>query len=426
MHPALYKIINRILGRQPLCENNKRLSGNNILNILIITPYAPYPVYTGGASRIFEKIKFFGARHNLTVASLYNTIEQKKGLIKTLTPHTVELIMVEKKKPYLSIQEKIPDKILQLTIKQMYKTLKKYAGSFDVIMFEHIYTACYRKIFKRGIKILEEHNIESIIEYQNMELKKTGLSNESNTDEIKTFADQISLLEEFEINNWPLFDLRTTVSEVDKISMQNRCNGDILVIENGVDIDFFSPVEYADTPNILFMGHLGYSPNINSIIYFINEIFPHVLNLDPTLKLIIAGSNPTEEILVYKKHKSIRLIIDPQNMNEVAKNCFITIVPTLVGGGTRIKILQSMAMGLPVVSTKLGCEGLRVIHDEHLIITDEPERFAASIIAIKNDKKLRNKLRINGRLLVKNYYNIKKIYSNYESLLLKSVNYYES
>jgi glycosyltransferase involved in cell wall biosynthesis len=105
-------------------------------------------------------------------------------------------------------------------------------------------------------------------------------------------------------------------------------------------------------------------------------------------------------------------------MSEIAKECTISIVPLRLGGGTRLKILHSMAMGLPVVSTSLGCEGLEVIDGIHLLIRDEPEEFARAILQLYNDASLRNELRKNGRNLVEKKYDWQSIFAEYEREIL--------
>lgn len=415
MNAAVNKITSLLFSKNHIHGKNKKSSDKKSLKILIITPYAPYPVYTGGASRIYEKIKYFGARHHLTVASLYNTNEQKKGLIKILSPHTVKLILVERKKPYLIMREKIPDNILKVTTKKMYKTLKKYAYSFDIIMFEHIYTACYRDIFKSGLKILEEHNIESNILYQSDKV----FVNDSHKYKYDN-KEKADLLYAFETKNWPLFDLRTTVSNEDKKLMQSRCDGEIYTIANGVNFDNIEPVECNNisSSKILFMGHLSYWPNIQGIKYYLNEIHPLIIRQDDKIKLCIAGRNPDEEIIELTNRNNIECIADPLDMYNIAKNCILTIVPLLSGGGTRIKIIHSMAMGLPVVTTSLGSQGLGVENRKHILINDDPASFANSILEVINDPELRRKLIDNGLAYVRDNHDYSKIFENYENLLL--------
>jgi glycosyltransferase involved in cell wall biosynthesis len=113
------------------------------------------------------------------------------------------------------------------------------------------------------------------------------------------------------------------------------------------------------------------------------------------------------------------VIADPDDMSEVAKACSITVVPLRVGSGTRIKIIHSMAMGLPVVSTSLGCEGLKVEDGKHLLVRDRPEAFAEAVLQLLQDIALRQSLRHTGRQLVEQEYDWQSIYAQAEQGMVK-------
>ncbi|NJK53070.1 MAG: glycosyltransferase family 4 protein [Leptolyngbyaceae cyanobacterium SU_3_3] len=119
---------------------------------------------------------------------------------------------------------------------------------------------------------------------------------------------------------------------------------------------------------------------------------PIVWQQDPTISFCIAGATPPEAILDLTQDSRIQVVANPDNMSNVAKNCTLTIVPLRIGGGTRIKILHSMAMGLPVVSTSLGCEGLAIVDNVHLLIRDQPEAFATAILQLLSDQDLQKKV----------------------------------
>lgn len=229
---------------------------------------------------------------------------------------------------------------------------------------------------------------------------------------------QAKLLERYENDNWPLFDLRTTVSKFDHDLMKIRCSKEILIVENGVNTKDIVPIEYQSDGKVLFMGHLSYFPNVQGVMYFLRDILPVLLDHDPDLLFCIAGRDASAKVLTLSGSKNVEFITDPEDMSPVARQCSVSVVPLFMGSGTRVKILYSMALGLPVVSTSQGCEGLSVIDGEHLLIRDEPESFAKAVIELREDRQLNEKLRKNGRLLVEQKYDWEKIFSNYENQLL--------
>lgn len=379
------------------------------LNILIVAPYSVYPVYTGGKGRIYQKIKYFGQHHDLVVVCYFDSSRNKPLIKKYLASYCRKIKLVKRQEPFLADRRDIPGKVYEKTTLNMQRTLNSLGKRFDIVMFEHIYLAEYRSMFENTFTVLEEHNIESSILRQ---LVETG---PADINEAKLEAQK---MQDYETANWPGFNLVSVVSERDRDEIRQRCACELIVVENGVDTESIRPVAYNNSDRILYMGHLAYRPNIEAVKYLVEHIMPVILKVLPDTTLCIAGTNPSEEILALQDLEYIDIVADPPDMGEVASRCLVVVVPLIIGGGTRIKILEAMAMGIPVVSTSLGCQGLAVQNREHLVICDEPDKFANAILEIKSDKQFRNKLRRNGRYLVKTRYDWKKIYRKYENTLL--------
>ena len=210
------------------------------------------------------------------------------------------------------------------------------------------------------------------------------------------------------------------VSQEDRQELDHYCStGKTLVVKNGIDTKTILPVDNSNSDKILFMGTMTYFPNIDAVLYFVQEILPH-LKKQQHFTFCIAGREPPADIQALAKSDTvIEVIADPQDMSQVAQQCQMSIVPLRLGGGTRIKILHSMAMGLPVVSTSLGAEGLEVIDGKHLLIRDHPQEFAQAILAINNNSELREQLSINGRELVEAKYDWENIFAEYEQQILQ-------
>ncbi|MEM7761040.1 MAG: glycosyltransferase, partial [Cyanobacteria bacterium P01_A01_bin.40] len=142
----------------------------------------------------------------------------------------------------------------------------------------------------------------------------------------------------------------------------------------------------------------------------------------PQIPLCIAGRQPPQIIRdLAKSNAQIEVIADPIDMSLVAAECSLSVVPLRSGSGTRIKILHSMAMGLPVVSTSIGCEGLEVSDRTHLLIKDTPQDFAQGVIELIGDQKLWQQLQAKGRQLVEENYDWSAIFAEYEATLSMSI-----
>lgn len=231
-------------------------------------------------------------------------------------------------------------------------------------------------------------------------------------------------MRKYENETWPKFPLRITVSQQDKAELDSRCpTGRTTVIENGIDtheIRLIPEDRWLDISprKILFMGALDFYPNIDSLFYLKERILPILWRTDATITVVLAGRNPSDAILDFAADPRIDVIANPQDMDEVAKDCYLTVVPMRIGSGTRIKILHSMALGLPVIATTLGCEGLNVVNGRNIFIRDTPEQFAEAVLKLVTDSRLAMGLRTEGRKLVEEQYDWSLIFERLEDEML--------
>jgi glycosyltransferase involved in cell wall biosynthesis len=203
------------------------------------------------------------------------------------------------------------------------------------------------------------------------------------------------------------------------MEIDRRCKaGRTIVVENGVNTRTITPVNTTGSKTILFMGTLDYFPNRDAAVYCARTIMPLVWDLDPSIELCIAGRNPNEALMELGSDSRISVLANPPDMRDVASHCALTVVPLRVGGGTRLKILDSLALGLPVVSTSVGCEGLEVTDGEEVLIRDEPARIAEAIVNLVSDSRLWETLRLRGRRLVELRYDWQTIFGGLESELV--------
>jgi glycosyltransferase involved in cell wall biosynthesis len=195
------------------------------------------------------------------------------------------------------------------------------------------------------------------------------------------------------------------VSEGDKhlmISRNPRLQID--VVPNGIDTQLFQPIPYQNNSQVLlFIGNMDYRPNIDAISYFCKQILPLIKNEAPLVEVCIAGLNPAPEVLGLAG-EGIRVTGTVEDLHPYYAQSAVCIVPLRAGGGTRLKILEAMALGRPVVSTSIGCEGLDVQDGEHLFIADTPGDFANRVLYLLNESAVRESIIRNGRELVEQRY----------------------
>jgi glycosyltransferase involved in cell wall biosynthesis len=384
--------------------------------ILMIFPYPPYPPQSGGAIRMFEQIKYFGKRYHLTVVTnIYQ--EADRAIESHLAAYCDRAFTVKTGVPMSAYKPERQQQLYFLKTWSMWKTLQQLSQiDFQIVFFDFIVSTGYYPLFADRPTILHEHNIESSLlkgcaKTEHDSIVAT-LAREINS--IKPFLNasrQSRQLADYEQRTWHKFPLRTVVSQADKLELDSRCQtGKTIVVKNGIDTQAIVSVDNSNASKILFMGTMGYYPNIDAVLYFIEAILPTIRQHNNNY-FCIAGREPPVNIReLTKSDLFIEVIANPQNMSEVARQCQMTVVPLRLGSGTRIKILHSLAMGLPVVSTSLGSEGLEVIDGEHLLIRDDP----AAVLEISSNPNLREKLKTNGRKLVEAKYDWENIFAEYE------------
>ena len=220
------------------------------------------------------------------------------------------------------------------------------------------------------------------------------------------------------------FDRCITVSEIDRQHLLNA-NPDLKVdvVANGVDTDTLQPLPVGDNiPSLLFVGSMGYLPVANASIYFCNQILPLIKKKYPDITIWLVGREPTTEVKNLES-KNIHVTGQVESVLEYYKKSTICIVPLKAGGGTRLKILEAMALGRPVVTTSIGCEGLDVIDNKHLLIADSPDAFSEKVLSLIEDDTLRRRIIHNARELVEKDYNWRKLTNKlediYEDVVLK-------
>ena len=193
----------------------------------------------------------------------------------------------------------------------------------------------------------------------------------------------------------------------------------VYVVPNGVDVKrFLSHGETGTRVGLIFYGVLGYAPNTDALLYFSRDILPLVKETSPHTTLTILGANAPMAITDLGTAPGIQYLGFVPDVRPYLWTHKICVVPLRSGGGTRLKILESMAAGLPVVSTTKGAEGLEVQHMENILIADTPREFVEAVELLENNDVLYRKIQQNGQALVKRKYDWSELGRTFEHALL--------
>jgi glycosyltransferase involved in cell wall biosynthesis len=202
----------------------------------------------------------------------------------------------------------------------------------------------------------------------------------------------------FETNHIKSFDYSFITSKLDRSYLNNLIDE---VIPNGIDLEFFKPLKMKKPIDLIFTGNMGYYSNIKSIEFFMERIYPFLIKNFPNLKIFFVGTNPSKEILKHKSNPHITVTGRVESIVPFLNQSKVFIAPMRSGAGIQNKILEAMACGIPVVSTKYGNAGIQAIPNVEIIIRDDSKEFVNAVVELLTNKELAEKIGKSGYELVK-------------------------
>jgi glycosyltransferase involved in cell wall biosynthesis len=286
--------------------------------------------------------------------------------------------------------------------------------TFDILWVEDVYSWPYardllKKLPTKPRKLLcNTYNIESQVT-----ARTAALTNDASAR--KALERNRNQLASMESDAYSRSNLTIACSEEDRRNGIGLApQGNFLVIGNGVDTSYFTAISNQETDNkkpvLLFTGTFTYGPNPQAAHYFATEILPLIHQQIPDVVFMIAGSRAAEtRNQLTALGLDIACVSDPADMRPCFSKASLFVVPIQTGGGTRLKILEAMAMGVPVVSTSIGAEGLGAQHGTHLFIGDSPQEFAQRCVDLLRDDESQRRLVRNALEWVREKYDWQRL-----------------
>ncbi len=201
-------------------------------------------------------------------------------------------------------------------------------------------------------------------------------------------------------------DLTLAVSEVDRTLLATHApDAKICSIPTGVDTTFFTPNRSAELPgSLVFTGSMDWFPNEDAILHFMDAILPHIRQEIPHVHLTVVGRNPTPRLRAAASEARVRVTGTVDDVRPYVANAAVYVVPLRIGGGTRLKIFEALAMEKAVVATTVGAEGLPLTPGAHFLQADDPAGFARAVVSLLQDPAHRRSLGAAGRRLIEERY----------------------
>jgi glycosyltransferase involved in cell wall biosynthesis len=382
------------------------------MKILILTNKMPYPPIDGGSIATLNMIKGLHRAGNQVTCMALNT-NKHKFPVKQIPPElggSIRFIGIDcdtsirplkllsnllfSREPYIA---------RRFNFKAFRAALKKllYEESFDIIQLEGPYPGQYLDLVREKSQArvsLRAHNIEHLIWKrkalnENSLLRKAYLSN------------MAGRLKAYELELAQAVDILVPISEPDASFFREKgIHIPTVTIPAGLDTVNYPFTELPAGLSICFIGALDWLPNQEGLLWFLRNVFDRLLMALPELKFHVAGRNAPRHFEKKLKHPQILYHGEVENALDFIRSHRVMVAPLLTGSGIRIKILESMALGRPVVTTLTGLEGIPASNRQHLMVEDDPEMFSSRLVELLLDTKESERLVREARELIDRYF----------------------
>ncbi|WP_164886870.1 glycosyltransferase [Piscinibacter defluvii] len=292
---------------------------------------------------------------------------------------------------------------------------------FDVVVFDFVHAAVLRPAHVDAATVCFTHNVEAEIFARHVKAAGNPLMR-------AVWASQAGKMQQFERTALRAFDTVVAVSERDADWFREHYQlAAVDTIPTGVDLDFFAwreppALDEAHAPTLVFTGSMDWAANIDGIRHFLAEVWPRVRQARPDARLVVVGRRPPATLVEQAKAlPGVQLTGYVDDVRPYVHAAHVFIIPLRVGGGTRIKAFEAMAMGCPVVSTAIGIEGLDVQPDEHFLLRDAAQDQAEAILRLLGDAALRNRLSRQARRCVEERFGHRVVARVFERICLDAL-----
>jgi polysaccharide biosynthesis protein PslH len=358
------------------------------LNVVIVASELPYPPTAGNRIRTLNLALRLAPRHRITFIAHRNDYSAEAS--RFLHEHDIDTVLVDRVIPVKSgprfyarlavnLASPVPYSVASHSSQPLRQAVQSHARRHrsDVWQVEAIVLVDALADLEHCPKVIIAHNVESLIWQRFYENETTLLKRWYIKQQWRKF-------ERFERRAFATATRVVAVSEQDATLIRERFGGrNVDVVDNGIDREYFEAVQPDPDPGtILFLGSLDWRANLDAVELLLDRIFPAVRAVEPTARLRLVGRRPPPALARrIAEVPGVELHADVPEVRPFLAKSGIMVVPLRIGGGSRLKILEAMAAGLPVVSTRVGAEGLELVPGEDYIAADEPEALAEALVS---------------------------------------------
>jgi glycosyltransferase involved in cell wall biosynthesis len=372
---------------------------------LFLSTWFPHPHDNGSKIRVYHLLRALAARHRVMLISFaFGTADPegaKDALASCDSVQVVRCDPFERGRTAQALRFFSLTPVVERPLEDMDELVSPALRHCDLVIASTTAMAVYVGANEHVPKVLEEHNVWSRWAYERYRAQQHFwgcLRRWANWKKRSCYEARI----------YPMFDLCTMVSELDRDTAAQRVQNSqtrVEVVPNGVDCRMNRPGLARPQPGTLvYNGALTYSANYDAMQYFLADIYPLIRDQEPQVSLTITGSAARVDLSGLALDNSVCLSGHVEDVRPLVARAWVCVVPIRQGGGTRLKILEAMALGTPVVSTPKGAEGLGITSGYDVLVAEQPEEFSEAVVRLLRDPSLREELTTKARRTVQQRY----------------------
>lgn len=386
------------------------------MKILIVPKEFPHSKVIGGPILVYNRIKYLSRNHEIGLASFIR--EEDRKYLSSIEPYLSDLELMSYPLPrnrFKRVRDflfsQIPPYMCNTKSKRMLETVAEMTrrGDYDIVIAE--YSVMGQYVYHNNGINPHTKRVISCHECYTIARKKVrdhyGMFSKRGFDA----ALDLRRLESYEFEMYRKADKVLTLTAQEKESLLKYDSTlDIESVPHGVDTDYFEPrSENVKETSVGFLGNYPHDPNRDAVMFFLAEIWAELKRSIPGIKFYVIGRGPTEDILSAAAEDGDIIVTGRvDDVREYLEKVKVFVAPIRLGKGFRGKILEAMAMGIPVVSTRLGAEGMAVQNRDNVMLAESPQEFIESTEELFQDGELCRKIGLNGRQLVEKNYSWQK------------------
>lgn len=381
------------------------------MRVLLLTQVLPYPPNSGPQVKTFAVARALAAEHELTIVSFVRGDESAAACVLEQCGARVYAVPLRRSRGRdlwhggRALSHGLPFLMARDDSWAMRQRLSSLAAAqrFDVVHIDQLNMAQYAPLIPGARRVLDLHNAlwrlaQRLADTTESWLRRPLLRREAR------------LLRRYEAKACAGSDVVLTVSEADRQELLTAA------VASGVDVppERLQVVPIAldpslipsrlrsqpSLPRLLHLGTLAWPPNADGLLWLLREVWPQLRQSLPQVTLDVIGQHPTAEVLAAAQTAGVSVHGYADDLSAALRDSAVLVVPLHAGSGMRVKILTAMAHGIPIVSTRLGCEGIDVEDGKHLLVADDAVSFATAVRRILEEPGLASTLAQNGRALI--------------------------